>query len=245
MHFIQRFTENKVGRDFVVGDLHGHYDELIAELDSLDFDFQHDRLFTVGDLCDRGPKSEEVIELTNEPWFFSVRGNHDQFILDRYESERVMITRGYDEHSPDENHFRVTGFESIWFFELEKQRQRELGELLMVLPYVIEVEYKCKLIGITHAGVPVGFESWTDFVNDIDSRSTRELTLRHRRHAQHASRKKSKWIEGINYTVHGHSCFIEPVFSQNSCFIDTFDKSEGLTVLSLEDVVESFKGLLD
>ena len=87
MSYVKRFSENKLGMDYVVGDLHGHYDQLMADLQRIQFDFAKDRLFAVGDLGDRGEQSEKVIELLKEPWFFSVRGNHDQFILDRYEDE--------------------------------------------------------------------------------------------------------------------------------------------------------------
>ncbi|MFP4146425.1 MAG: metallophosphoesterase [Halorhodospira sp.] len=72
---------NTAGRDFVIGDLHGCMGALRALLDHAGFDPACDRLFSVGDLVDRGPASEEALGLLNEPWFFSVLGNHDLFPL--------------------------------------------------------------------------------------------------------------------------------------------------------------------
>ena len=47
----------KGGRDLVAGDLHGYFDTLEEALKTLRFDPAHDRLFGVGDLVDRGPRS--------------------------------------------------------------------------------------------------------------------------------------------------------------------------------------------
>ncbi len=71
---------NASGRDFVVGDLHGYLEPLCALLDRVAFDGERDRLFSVGDLVDRGPDSEDCLGLLAEPWFFPVLGNHDVFL---------------------------------------------------------------------------------------------------------------------------------------------------------------------
>jgi serine/threonine protein phosphatase 1 len=78
MALIQTVAANTRGRDFVVGDIHGWLEPLQAELDAVCFDPAVDRLFSVGDLIDRGPDSEQCLLLTREPWFFAVRGNHEQ-----------------------------------------------------------------------------------------------------------------------------------------------------------------------
>ena len=53
---VARFEENATGRDFVVGDLHGMFSHLEALLNEVAFDESADRLFSVGDLIDRGPE---------------------------------------------------------------------------------------------------------------------------------------------------------------------------------------------
>ena len=72
---------NTLGRDFVVGDIHGHASKLMEQLDQLRFDIDKDRLICVGDLVDRGPESAQALALLNEPWFFSVLGNHELLMV--------------------------------------------------------------------------------------------------------------------------------------------------------------------
>jgi serine/threonine protein phosphatase 1 len=76
-----RLPRNLLGRDFVVGDLHGHRGALEAQLEWLGFDPQADRLFSVGDLIDRGPDSLGTLGLLEQPWFHAVLGNHELMLL--------------------------------------------------------------------------------------------------------------------------------------------------------------------
>lgn len=70
------------GRDFVFGDLHGAYDRLLQFMEHVKFDKTKDRMFSVGDLVDRGPLNLECLMLTYEPWFFHVKGNHEQMMIE-------------------------------------------------------------------------------------------------------------------------------------------------------------------
>ena len=80
---IQKMPPNVDGRDYVIGDIHGCFDELIKLLKHIRFDKEKDRLFSTGDLIHRGPKSEECLKLLSdrnnkgERWFFPVLGNHE------------------------------------------------------------------------------------------------------------------------------------------------------------------------
>ena len=72
---------NLQGRDFIVGDLHGHPDVLRRLMDHVGFDYDTDRLFSVGDLVDRGPNCAGALDLLDAPWFYPVLGNHDAMLL--------------------------------------------------------------------------------------------------------------------------------------------------------------------
>jgi serine/threonine protein phosphatase 1 len=74
---IVTFLANTVGRDFAVGDIHGCFSALQKVLDTVTFDPAVDRLFSVGDLVDRGPESHLVLEWLDKPWFHAIGGNHD------------------------------------------------------------------------------------------------------------------------------------------------------------------------
>ena len=80
----KHFSANTVGRDFVVGDIHGMFKTLAKELEELGFDPEKDRLFSVGDLIDRGPDNEDIEEWLAKPWFHAVRGNHEQMLIDGF-----------------------------------------------------------------------------------------------------------------------------------------------------------------
>ena len=75
---IKKLPLNKRGRDFIIGDLHGCYSALESELNRVNFDDVRDRLFSVGDLIDRGPDSRMCADLIYEPWFHAVQGNHER-----------------------------------------------------------------------------------------------------------------------------------------------------------------------
>ena len=72
------------GRDFVVGDVHGEFDTLEAMLASVGFLPGCDRLFALGDLIDRGPRSVDAVAWMERGRIaLSVRGNHEQMLLER------------------------------------------------------------------------------------------------------------------------------------------------------------------
>lgn len=78
------FGPNEAGRDFVIGDLHGSltcYENLIKHLQ---FDPSKDRMFSVGDLVDRGPDSLGTLGLLRHPWFHATLANHEQMMLEAF-----------------------------------------------------------------------------------------------------------------------------------------------------------------
>lgn len=81
---VKELPANTAGRDFVIGDLHGAFSCLERALEGVKFDPAVDRLISVGDLVDRGPENEKCLRLLLEPWFFAVKGNHEQMMADYY-----------------------------------------------------------------------------------------------------------------------------------------------------------------
>ena len=60
--FSKVITNNR-GRSFVVGDLHGCYDEFLNKLDEVNFNYDEDIVICTGDLVDRGNKSLDCFNL--------------------------------------------------------------------------------------------------------------------------------------------------------------------------------------
>ncbi len=79
-----KFEQNNDGIDYCVGDCHGEFLRLSAMLKAISFDESKDRLFSVGDLCDRGPNSDQVLNWLEQPWFHPVAGNHEQLLIDAF-----------------------------------------------------------------------------------------------------------------------------------------------------------------
>ncbi|MNK14272.1 Serine/threonine-protein phosphatase 1 [compost metagenome] len=158
-NFYQEFDENLEGRDFVVSDLHGCYDEFTKFLDHLSFDMSKDRMFCCGDLVDRGPKSMQCLQLLNQHWFYSVRGNHEQMMIES------LI------HHKDSDFWRKNGGE--WGYPVGKQdRQDIVSYVEMVepyLPYIITVGDGTNRFNIVHAELT--------FAPDISDKDVDEMTF--------------------------------------------------------------------
>lgn len=88
---LQTFEPNTNGRDFVIGDLHGCFSVLENLLQNLQFDEAVDRMFSVGDLVDRGPDSLKCLQLIKKPWFHAVRANHEQIMAQTFEFPQASM----------------------------------------------------------------------------------------------------------------------------------------------------------
>jgi len=51
---------------YVIGDVQGCYDSLIALLDKINYDAQYDQLIFAGDIINRGPKSLKTIRFIKD-----------------------------------------------------------------------------------------------------------------------------------------------------------------------------------
>ena len=75
---IERVARNRAGRDFVAGDIHGCFRTLERCLVKVRFDRGRDRLFSVGNLVNRGPYSLDAVDwLTGGRFAGAVAGNHE------------------------------------------------------------------------------------------------------------------------------------------------------------------------
>ncbi len=70
---------------YVAGDLHGQVRILEALLRSVRFDPREDRLYSVGDVIDRGTDTGELVAFLHEGsragWFSPIMGNHEELLL--------------------------------------------------------------------------------------------------------------------------------------------------------------------
>ena len=86
---------------YVIGDIHGCYDEFQQMLEVSNFDYVNDKMYFVGDYIDKGKDSYKMLRyIDKHTWdkcFFFLRGNHeDEFIsyidlLDSIESDKSKL----------------------------------------------------------------------------------------------------------------------------------------------------------
>jgi serine/threonine protein phosphatase 1 len=163
---IHRFKRNLAGRDFVVADIHGSFDLLVIAMAEIDFNPEIDRIFSTGDLIDRGDSSERCAEFISLPYFHSTLGNHESMLLDLY-------SRG----EPPEEIVKIAasrnGFD--WWLKVPQEQRQNILAAVRSLPYVIEVETAIGIVGIIHADVPSRMD-WSRFSAAIESED-RETTM--------------------------------------------------------------------
>lgn len=68
----------KLNSIYVIGDVHGCFYTLKTLISKLD---KNSEIIFVGDLCDRGLYSKEVIEFVIENKYKSILGNHDEYMI--------------------------------------------------------------------------------------------------------------------------------------------------------------------
>lgn len=211
------YAANTKGRDFVVGDLHGLYDVLMGMLSLEGFDFEYDRLFSVGDIIDRGPDSLKCARLTAEPWFFPVLGNHEAMLLGVADGDDPMK-------------WLLNG--GRWGTELSLGVLQEAASLLRPLPHALTVELPdSRKVGITHAEFPR--QNWMEIVSHKKDSTLKQSLMWSR---TQVSMEDKDWTEGVVVTVHGHTPVDHPLYLGNALFIDTGAVyGRVLTVMKLED----------
>lgn len=155
---IRRFAKNLVGRDFVVGDLHGMMQLLLSAMRQVGFDPACDRIFSVGDLIDRGPESHRAAEVLRIPGLHAVKGNHECMLLD------VVDAFGIECQTLPEIYVR-NGLG--WWLNTPAELRQEIVDAVRDLPLVMEVETERGGVGFVHAGVPAGM-SWQQFCVEIE-----------------------------------------------------------------------------
>lgn len=203
---IKHFYANPVGRDFAVGDIHGCFTELGAKLLEIGFDEFCDRLFSVGDLVDRGPESRECLRWLDKPWFHAVRGNHEQMAIE-YAAGRL-----------DGRLYAANG--GTWFMGMTPEKRIEYTIAFQRLPIAMDVVIGDNLVGIVHADCP--FEYWSYLQAALDDEHHRDAVayacMWSRDRITH---EKGGGVADLYALVVGHTPLLRMTSRGNVLFIDT------------------------
>lgn len=171
---LKTFEVNTTGRDFVVGDLHGSYSAFLNLLKGIDFDKSVDRMFSVGDLVDRGPDSVSCLSLLREPWFNATLANHEAMMIDKFNGGwsgaywyqnggrwGMEAVNDYNAVFVDQTKDRIPNDASMRIIDLLKYAEE--------MPFLITVNTKSgKKFHILHAELPnrAGFQITDEVLAD-------------------------------------------------------------------------------
>lgn len=216
------------GRVFVIGDLHGEYNTLMSALQAVGFDFDIDRVVFAGDLHDRGNRSAECLDLLQEPWVCSALGNHELMLL-------MAIDEGGEIASAKEDLELWMANGGEWALNAPPQARARWRKLLLerVPLYWIVERRDGKKVLVCHA------EPEASEIENVISGKNRMIPIRTldgnpvlwgRRTlsiagrddlAPHLKEQLLLPVDGVLFSVHGHTCVSTATWVMNRLFIDT------------------------
>lgn len=201
MSIVKRFEQNKLGRDFVIGDVHGSFHLVEEALRDLNFDKTKDRMFSVGDLVDRGNNSLACLDYLKQPWFHAVRGNHEQMAIEFHKGNWGAAS------------YIANGGE--WFFKLTPEEQQVYVDAFNDMPFAFEIETEHGLVGIVHAEVPDN--DW----NSIHTKPLEEIEPVLTWSRRKVRARETDMVQNISRVIVGHTVLPDPIVLGNTWYIDT------------------------
>lgn len=258
---IVRIPENLEGRDLVVGDLHGHLDDLEALLARAKFNPERDRVFCVGDLVDRGPDSMGCLALLEQPWFHTVAGNHEGILLDNIREllemgpSQVRKFRGYLESTLDAGSNGSGWIVQAFLARPSVEYWKQLAERVRLLPNILIVGEDVTRFHVIHSDLFLGptvlnNDDIDTLADQIERGAFSQATLDAMATQISWNRTLADLIswglcndpfqDGLSVTFCGHNIVPEPTFVlshyhlDTGCFLQTRNSSKyGLTLAIL------------
>ena len=208
------------GRDWVVGDVHGCFDTLRQALLAIDFEPARDRLFSVGDLIDRGPNSIEALDwLEGECFEAVIMGNH--------EAEMVRMLQTGEILSPAKPYQQ-------WMWNIDRPDLFRWHRALRPLPLAVTVETGAAgRVGIVHCSP--WRDSWSATLDALEKRNIVAINMvllgiddREKRVGPTGNQ-----VAGIDRVIAGHDARNEVERRANMWCIDTGAGFPAINRLSL------------
>ena len=137
-HKVVTEDELRGRRMLIVGDVHGCYDELVELIDTCNARDPNICLVFVGDLVNKGPKSDQVVKLVRELQGYCVRGNHDEVALSAWQQDQ-------DREKSLSSQFK-------WFNKLSHD------DIDWLLDLSFTIHFPSRGILVTHAGLVPGVD---------------------------------------------------------------------------------------
>lgn len=138
-----KVSPNEKGDDYICSDIHGHFSLLAQQLKQIEFDELTDRLFSLGDLIDRGDESDQALKWLAKPWFFAIQGNHERMLINAFETRSESLW------------FQWMMWGGSWAEEMNFDALKPFYRIFSQLPLAIELALpNGKLVGLVHGELP-------------------------------------------------------------------------------------------
>lgn len=150
---------NRVGRDFIVGDLGGAFDQVFEAMRDAAFDPGRDRLLSVGHLLAGAHSLTNCIRFLRSPSVYAVISNSEQDLIDLFadgapDDDSIEALAGMDFHG------------MAWLATCGSQQRMQLVTAMRMLPVAISVGDNGPNVGYVHGGLPAA-ASWTEFLRGL------------------------------------------------------------------------------
>jgi serine/threonine protein phosphatase 1 len=128
-----KLNVKNIQNTYVIGDVHGCFHTLEKLLAKLPVDAQ---VIFVGDLCDRGLHTKEVIDLIIQNNYYSILGNHDDYMVahlqECMDNKDLCVRWNIQEY--------MGGEQTLKSYENEYETMTRHLEFLQELPRYIEID---------------------------------------------------------------------------------------------------------
>ncbi len=203
---------------FICSDIHGHFSIFEIELKKHNFCEINDRLFSLGDLIDRGNESNQVLSWLEKPWFNAIQGNHERMLINAVESESNALNSQWIMWGGD------------WAKDYNYRDLMQYYEKLSALPIAIEVNLqKNRKIGLVHAELP-DICDWQEVcsllscigLNDIEGNKNISNMLWNKSQPYYNIDQilDVKPVKNIDHVFHGHTILQDYYTLTNRTFMD-------------------------
>lgn len=225
------------GKIIAIGDIHGHYKDLVALLARLknETDFESDTFIFLGDYVDGGPDTAKVIELLRSlqkkyPHWVFLKGNHEDMLLEAVRGRSITYggDGGFDQWWNQGGKATATSYKHAMFPD-RTAYETSIMQVSEVIP-ASDLDWM--------EGLPLYHETdnhifvHAGLVPDVALKDQNELDL--------------LWVRSLFYNsdydwgkrvIFGHSWAIPPVVHKNKIGIDTLSRFEKRDVGHLSAVI--------
>ena len=122
----------KIENTYVIGDVHGCFHTLQNLISHLPKDAE---IIFVGDLCDKGNFSKDVIDFVIEKGFPCIKGNHEH-LMETYLEDAIF----HDKHSPWSSDKRYGGLVTLESYKNDYEKMLSHLEWIKMLPMYIQLD---------------------------------------------------------------------------------------------------------